>query len=307
MIFLTLFIDIAFLVTNLIWNKYLAGLIDYVTGANSVTKTIIVELLMILALFILMSGITSFISGITTARLNYTLRENYLSNLAKTNIFQWQIQCKEVSGGQMTSVLMNEFNQVSLFISDKLFFIFDSFIKFIGTFGWFIFLNPFLALTANLPVFLIILYVSFSSKILKKYTTKTNEENAKLNSVTENLMTLFPNIRLYQAEKMILENYSAILKKWEKLNVSMEKKKALLMSISAVMTCLPLLLVILIGGNLIIKGRMTVGELYMFINLSGNVSGILMNMPSFIMEFRIFGGNLQKIKSQLCKEDDKND
>ena len=109
-------------------------------------------------------------------------------------------------------------------------------------------------------------------------------------------MSLFPVIRLYQAQKFILTNYTSRLEAWEKLNISMEKKKALLMSISAVMTCIPLLLLVLIGGNLVIKGEMTVGELYIFINLSGNVSGIfLMNMPSFIMQFRIFAGNLQKI------------
>ena len=188
------------------------------------------------------------------------------------------------------------------FISENLFFIFDSLIKFVGTFEWFIFLNPFLALSSNLPVFLIILYVSFSSKILKKYTIKANEENAKLNAVTESLMSLFPVIRLYQAQKLILTNYTSNLEKWEKLNISMEKKKAVLMSISAVMTCIPLLLVVLIGGNLIIKGQLTVGELYIFINLSGNVSGILMNMPSFIMQFRIFTGNLQKINCHVQGE-----
>jgi ABC-type bacteriocin/lantibiotic exporter with double-glycine peptidase domain len=255
----------------------------------------LVELLIILAAFIFMSGANAFISGVTTARINYELRQNYIESIARNSVSFMRAKEMTVSGGEMTSVLLNEFNTVSVFISENLFFIFDSFIKFLGTFGWFIFLNPFLAFSSNLPVFLIILYVSFSSKILKNYTIKVNEENAKLNGVTESLMSLFPIIRLYQAQKFILTNYTSRLEAWEKLNISMEKKKALLMSISAVMTCIPLLLLILIGGNLVIKGQMTVGELYIFINLSGNVSGILMNMPSFIMQFRIFAGNLQKI------------
>ena len=145
--------------------------------------------------------------------MNYELRNNYL--------LQQKANARAVSGGEMTSVLLNEFNAVSVFISENLFFIFDSLIKFLGTFGWFIFLNPFLALSSNLPVFLIILYVSFSSKILKKYTIKANEENAKLNAVTESLMSLFPVIRLYQAQKLILTNYTGRLEKWENLNISM--------------------------------------------------------------------------------------
>jgi ABC-type bacteriocin/lantibiotic exporter with double-glycine peptidase domain len=303
MIFLTFAADIIFLAVNLVWNKYLANLIDLVTAGNagmdgagnSSIHGMLVELLIIFAAFIFMSGANAFISGVTTARINYELRQNYIESIARNSVSFMRSKERAVSGGEMTSVLLNEFNAVSVFISENLFFIFDSFIKFLGTFGWFIFLNPFLAFSSNLPVFLIILYVSFSSKILKNYTIKANEENAKLNGVTESLMSLFPVIRLYQAQKFILTNYTNRLEAWEKLNISMEKKKALLMSISAVMTCIPLLLLILIGGNLVIKGQMTVGELYIFINLSGNVSGILMNMPSFIMQFRIFAGNLQKI------------
>ena len=303
MIFLTFAVDIIFLAVTLVWNKYLANLIDLVTAGNagmdgagnSSIHGMLVELLIILAAFIFMSGANAFISGVTTARINYELRQNYIESIARNSVSFMRSKERAVSGGEMTSVLLNEFNAVSVFISENLFFIFDSFIKFLGTFGWFIFLNPFLAFSSNLPVFLIILYVSFSSKILKNYTIKANEENAKLNGVTESLMSLFPVIRLYQAQKFILTNYTNRLEAWEKLNISMEKKKALLMSISAVMTCIPLLLLVLIGGNLVIKGEMTVGELYIFINLSGNVSGILMNMPSFIMQFRIFAGNLQKI------------
>ena len=302
MIFLTFVVDILFLVINLVWNKYLAKLIDLVTAggvvanaANTSLQKMLIELLIILTVFIFFSGANTFVSGLTSARINFELRNNYIESLAHNSLLQQRENARAVSGGEMTSVLLNEFNAVSSFISENLFFIFDSLIKFVGTFGWFIFLNPFLALSSNLPVFLIILYVSFSSKILKKYTIKANEENAKLNAVTESLMSLFPVIRLYQAQKLILTNYTSNLEKWEKLNISMEKKKAVLMSISAVMTCIPLLLVVLIGGNLIIKSQLTVGELYIFINLSGNVSGILMNMPSFIMQFRIFTGNLQKI------------
>ena len=308
-IFLTFAVDILFLAINLVWNKYLAKLIDLVTAgnvvgnaANTSLQKMLIELFIILAVFIFLSGANTFVSGVTSARINFELRNNYIERLAHNTLLQQKANARAVSSGEMTSVLLNEFNAVSSFISENLFFIFDSLIKFVGTFGWFIFLNPFLALSSNLPVFLIILYVSFSSKILKKYTIKTNEENAKLNAVTESLMSLFPVIRLYQAQKLILTNYTGRLEKWENLNISMEKKKAVLMSISAVMTCIPLLLVVLIGGNLIIKGQLTVGELYIFINLSGNVSGILMNMPSFIMQFRIFTGNLHKINYHVQGE-----
>lgn len=293
-IFLTFLFDLFFLAVVLVWNRQLAVLIDLVTSGQTVTKSIIMNLVVILAAYILMSGATTFVSGVTCTGINYSLRQNYIQKISNQNL-----PTQKLNGGKEASVFLNELTAVSNFISENLFFMFDSLIKFIGSFGWLIYLNPFLAITSNLPVFFIIIYISFSSKILQKYTLKTNEENSKINSVTDSLMNLFPVIRLYQAQKMILVNYSGLLTKWEKLNVSMEKKKALLMSISAVITNIPLLLIILIGGKLVIMGKLTLGELYVFISLSGNVSGILMNMPSFIMQFRIFGANLKKLNAPV--------
>ena len=293
-IFLTFLFDLLFLAIVLVWNRQLAVLIDLVTSGQAVTKSIILNLVVILAAYILMSGATTFVSGVTCTGINYSLRQNYIQKISNQNL-----PTQKLNGGKEASVLLNELTAVSNFISENLFFMFDSLIKFIGSFGWLIYLNPFLAITSNLPVFFIIIYISFSSKILQKYTLKTNEENSKINSVTDSLMNLFPVIRLYQAQKMILKNYSTLLTEWEKLNVSMEKKKALLMSISAVITNIPLLLIILIGGKLVIMGKLTLGELYVFISLSGNVSGILMNMPSFIMQFRIFGANLKKLNAPV--------
>ena len=293
-IFLTFLFDLFFLAVVLVWNRQLAVLIDLVTSGQTVTKSIIMNLVVILAAYILMSGATTLVSGVTCTGINYSLRQNYIQKISNQNL-----PTQKLNGGKEASVLLNELTAVSNFISENLFFMFDSLIKFIGSFGWLIYLNPFLAITSNLPVFFIIIYISFSSKILQKYTLKTNEENSKINSVTDSLMNLFPVIRLYQAQKMILENYSTLLTEWEKLNISMEKKKALLMSISAVITNIPLLLIILIGGKLVILGKLSLGELYVFISLSGNVSGILMNMPSFIMQFRIFGANLKKLNAPV--------
>ena len=63
------------------------------------------------------------------------------------------------------------------------------------------------------------------------------------------------------------------------------------------------MLTIWIGGLFVIKGRMSLGDLYIFINLSGNVSGILMNMPSFIGQFRVFMGNVQKLNKMEVTND----
>lgn len=290
-IFFTLIADIAFLGIIFMWNKYLSALIDFVLAGNKISTQMIFRFILILLLYILMNGFTSFMASFTSEKINFYLRENYIHSVADKGFNYLQ----NVGGGNGASVLLNEMTSICGFISSNLFFIIDSAIKFAGTFGWFLILNPELAILSNLPVAGILIYVSFSSKILKGYTIKANEQKSNLNGITESLMTLFPVIRLYDAGKMILQNYENTVDEWEGSVAVLEKRSALLMSISALITCIPLMLTILIGGKFIIFGRMTVGQLYIFINLSGNVSGILMNMPSFIMQLRVFAGNLAKL------------
>ncbi len=57
-----------------------------------------------------------------------------------------------------------------------------------------------------------------------------------------------------------------------------------------------LLLLFLIGGTQVIQGTATIGTLYAFINLSGNVSGVMMNMPGRIAVFRRFTANMNRIE-----------
>lgn len=290
-IFFTLIADIAFLGIVFMWNKYLSALIDFVLAGNKISTQMIFRFILILLLYILMNGFTSFMASFTSEKINFYLRENYIHSVADKGFNYLQ----NVGSGNGASVLLNEMTSICGFISSNLFFIIDSAIKFAGTFGWFLILNPTLAILSNLPVAGILIYVSFSSKILKGYTIKANEQKSNLNGITESLMSLFPVIRLYDAGKMILQNYENTVDEWEGSVAVLEKRSALLMSISALITCIPLMLTILIGGKFIIFGRMTVGQLYIFINLSGNVSGILMNMPSFIMQLRVFAGNLAKL------------
>lgn len=291
-IILSILVDLIFLAVVFVWNKYLANLIDFVVAGNKMTAQMIWAFVIILVVFVMSNGASTFISNYTCEQINYHIRRLYIEESAKKD---YEYFCN-IGAGQGSSFLLNELNAVCNFISTNLFFIFDSAVKFLGTFGWFLILNPKLAVLSNFPVAAILVYVTFTSKILKKYTVCANEEKSKLNGMTESLMNLFPVIRLYDANKMILKKYGDANMTWEKLVTNMEKKKAVLMSLSALMTCIPLLLTILIGGKQIIDARMTIGELYIFINLSGNVSGILMNMPAFIMQLRVFMGNVEKIK-----------
>lgn len=274
------------------WNKGLSDLINSITRGLSPSTPLIIHLSIILFFYVLFSGFSSFVSNWSCEQINYEIRRLYVDNVTSKGAEE----LSRLSAGGESSKLLNEVSSVCGFISGNLFFILESAIKFTGTFCWFLILNPLFAIATNLPVFLILIYVSFTSRILKNYSIKCNEEKENINALTETIITLFPIINLYKMQKLIGQRFVASLENWESVSVMAERKKSVLMSLSAFMTCIPLVLTVWFGGIFIIRGKLTFGELYIFINLSGNVSGVLMNMPAFIGQLRVFAGNLRRIK-----------
>ena len=119
------------------------------------------------------------------------------------------------------------------------------------------------------------------------------------NEYADILLTLFPIIRLYDATKMMLGGYNNALQAWECQTVHVERTRARLLSMSALLSTIPLMLLFWVGGGMAIDGTITVGTLYVFLNLSGNLSGVMMNMPSYIASFRQFSVNMKRLSPNI--------
>jgi ABC-type bacteriocin/lantibiotic exporter with double-glycine peptidase domain len=157
-------------------------------------------------------------------------------------------------------------------------------------------LNTKLTLLANVPTIVIILYTFYSSKVIDKAVQRSQQANVQMNGFADTLITIFPIMKLFDANRLIREKYNAALEQWESASISAESKRAKLMSPSGLLSCIPLLLLFLIGGTQVINGSTTIGTLYFFINLSGNVSGVMMNMPGRIAMFRKFSADMKRIE-----------
>jgi hypothetical protein len=46
-------------------------------------------------------------------------------------------------------------------------------------------------------------------------------------------------------------------------------------------------------------GDLTIGTLYVFLNLSGSLSGVMMNMPGYIAAFRQFSANVRRLSPHV--------
>jgi ABC-type multidrug transport system fused ATPase/permease subunit len=277
---------------SLSWNMQLSKIINIINTNKSIPIKTIITAAVTIFISMATAYLLSLCSGWTCETLAHDLRMGYAGHFTALSI----TEIENLNAGEQLSKLQNEISDISGFLRTNLFAVVDDLIKFIATFSWMLWLNTKLTLLANVPTIVIILYTFYSSKVIDKAVQRSQQANVQMNGFADTLITIFPIMKLFDANRLIREKYNAALEQWESASISAESKRAKLMSPSGLLSCIPLLLLFLIGGTQVINGSTTIGTLYFFINLSGNVSGVMMNMPGRIAMFRKFSADMKRIE-----------
>jgi len=281
---------------SLWWNTQLSGIIDAVSAGRPPTR----EMIMLALVTMLVMGAASYageyVSGYTCESMAHDLRMGYARYFSSLPV----AESEKLNAGEQLSKLQNEIASVSVYINSNLFQLAGDAVRFLVTFSWLMIISPTLTLASNAPAFLIVIYVFWSGKIIGLATERSQQAQGQMNQYADTLLTLFPVIRLYDAARMALGGYMDAIRSWEEHAIRAEYTAARLMSLSGVLSSVPLLFLFLAGGSMAINGALGIGTLYIFLNLSGNVSGVLMNMPRHIASFRQFSANMKRLEGKIC-------
>ena len=201
--------------------------------------------------------------------------------------------------GEAQSAMQNELKEISDYMSEQLFSLMKQFGTFAMTVLFLLWINFKLAMLSIVPVIPLIFYCSFSSKVIKKYTQQCQYSRKKLNGLADMILELFPVIQIYDACKLIQGAVKENLSEWGNASIKKEQTSARLMSFSGVLSFVPLLLLLGFGGAMVIQEEISLGTFYIFINLSGNVSGFLQNMPGIYAGFRRFSASVDRLEGKL--------
>ena len=113
------------------------------------------------------------------------------------------------------------------------------------------------------------------------------------------LLELFPVIQIYDAYGLIRDAMNKRISEWQDSDIRKERVTARLMSLSGLLSFVPLLLLMGFGGFMVVNGEISIGIFYIFINLSGDVSGFLQNMPNIYAGFRRFDASVSRVEGKL--------
>lgn len=276
---------------TLLWNGELAAAINRVRAGSSLGWDWFGKsLLLVIAAAVTQGGM--FLGGAYTGEFAaHDLRMHLAEKVLKLPY----VQLAEQSAGEQISSQQNEVEEINQYISDSFFPLCSMAINFFFTFFYLLKQNVPLTLLYMAPVLVTTIYTKLSSQVIYGYTKEEQEQNRKMNGVMGTVLMLFPIVRIYEAEGLIKRNFEENRKDWQEAAVNAERVKAGLMSLSGILSCLPLALLLLVGGTMVVHGSFSLGMLYVFINLSGNVSGVMMNLPGHLAAFRRFQGNLERV------------
>lgn len=290
------------IILNLCWNQFLADLInifgyavaDDPKNGTHVIFAVLPTGIVVIFLHLISEYVSSCLASYTCEMYAHEMRMGYAG---------YYLQCdirtlSKLNVGEEQSAMQNELKDISDYLKENLFSIMRQFGTFAVTAVFLLYQNYKLTLVSTIPVLPLILYCSFSSRIIKKDTEQCQSSKKKINGLAGTILDLFPVIQVYGAHRLIRGTMQEHLLEWENANIEKERIHARLMSLSGALSIIPLLLLLGFGGTMVKNGEISIGTFYIFINLSGNVSGFLQNMPGIYANFRRFRASVSRLEEK---------
>ena len=289
---------------NLVWNQFLMELLDRFADAAllSAENDSLAEVFLRGIWIVPLHAFNEYVSVCTASWVceifAHDLRMGYVKYYLRTDIRK----ISRMNVGEEQSAMQNELKDISDYFQQNLFSFLKQFATFAVTALFLLCQNAKLALLSTLPAIPLMVYCYFTGKVIKGCTEQCQKDKKQINGMTNILLELFPVIQVYDAYGLIRHAMDIRIGEWEIANIRKERTTARLMSLSGLLSFLPLLLLLGIGGTMTINGEISIGTFYIFINLSGHISGFLQNMPNIYAGFRRFEASVTSLGEKLAPE-----
>ncbi len=293
---------------TLFWNYLLANIFNSfqfaVTQKEEWMNDTILRLILIISivflLHILFEYIANYLAGYTCELFGHEIRMGYARYYLESDI--QDLEKRKI--GEEQSAMQNEMHEISLYLKENFFSLLKQFITFLITTVYLFSQSAILALTLIIPVLPLIVYCAISSKVIKNHTDSCQQSKQEINGLAVVLLELFPIIQVYDSFRVMKNAMYESLENWKRQNIRKERISARLMSLSGVLAFVPLWCLMGIGGYMVLDEKISIGLFYIFINLSGNVSTFLQNMPGIYAGFRKFGASMDRLGERLILRED---
>ncbi|MCR5846974.1 MAG: hypothetical protein K6G75_02485 [Lachnospiraceae bacterium] len=269
---------------------YLIGkLVNHIENRSSITISFILLIACLMASNAFTLLLKQYIGRLSTEKMAHSLRMGYAKRLIKSTVKE------KTSASKAMSAAQNELAQANSYLSNTFFDIVGMLIMAVLVTAYLLLQNVLLTLVIIVPSILILIYVFFSSRRLSGIVSLAQNEKNKMNKTAYSMIHAFPSVKIFGGEKLCLNAYNDSFDIWKKQWVKMGRLSALYNTLSGVLSRVPLLLLLLVGGFMVIRGNILMGTLIVFVIMQGSLSESIMNLPNWIANFKVFTTNLSRI------------
>ena len=277
--------------SQMFFANLIGKLVNNIESRSAITLSFIITA----ACFIVSNAFTlllnQYVGRLTAEKMAHSLRMGYAKKLLERSLKEKDT----LDTASAMSIAQNELSQANTYLSNTFFDITGMlFMAFLAT-VFLLFKNVFLTLVFLIPTFLILIYVFFSSRSLSGIVSKAQNEKNRMNKVAYSVIHAFYSVKIFGGEKLSMKAYDESFESWKKQWQKMGRRSALYNTLSGIMSMIPLLILLLVGALMVIRGDILLGTLIVFLYLQSSLTSAIMNLPNWLANFKVFTTNLSRI------------
>ncbi|PID61126.1 MAG: ABC transporter [Ignavibacteriae bacterium] len=239
---------------------------DSIDGLKeNISPDLIINYSLLIVGVALIGGFFRFLIRVTiiivSRKIEFDLRSDFWEHLQKlpTRFFQ------NNSTGNLMAHATNDISAVRMYIGPAVMYSVDTVSKFIIVIVLMILINPLLTLYALIPLPVLSFFVYKLSKKIHSKFTKIQEKFSELTTKAQESFSGIRVVKSYVREENEITEFTKLSKDYLERNMEKVKIQALFAPILFLITGLSVIIVIWFGGDMIITGKMTLGEIVAFV------------------------------------------
>ena len=280
------------------------GVLAKINKTGGIDFTKLNKILLILLMLYIISFIFNYLSNFLTTKISwkYTsdLRKKVNRKMEKLPLKYFDIK----SHGELLSLLTNDIDKISQNLSNVLSDIISCIVAVIGIIIMMFTINVSMTFIILLILPFSLLLSAFIANKGQKYFVKGQEELASTNSSVEELLRNHNVIKVFNAEEKIYKEFN---KKNDSLSKNTLKSNfigSILEPVMMLIGNLNYVIIGVVGGIFVIKGRITVGNIQSFITYAKNFTNPIGNLASIMAELQGMIAASERVFNYLEEEEE---
>jgi len=197
---------------------------------------------------------------VVSRKIEFDIRQDFWSHLLKLSHRYFQ----NTSTGNIMAHATNDISAVRMYVGPAVMYSIDTSIKFIVVIIIMLSLSPILTVYTLIPLPILSYFVYKLSKKIHKKFTLIQEKFSDITTMAQENFSGMRIIKSYVREIFEIEKFAKESSEYRKRNMDKIKIQALFAPLLFLITGTSIIILILVGGNMIIDGKLTLGVIAAF-------------------------------------------